>query len=79
MNLKYIFLLMVIFIIGCSDNEKPIVDDSIKLSCYSVHLLAGDEGLVDLLSNSDNLSLIEENPEIASGWWTNRELSIQVY
>ncbi len=78
-KLKYTLLLVNILLIGCSKSET-ISDDnnSIKLSSYSVHFLAGEECTIDVLSKTDNLSLSEENPKIASGWWTNNGKTIRI-
>lgn len=79
MNMKYIFLLLILFFISCSKNEESIANDNfIKLSSYSVRFLAGDECLIDVHSNTGDLSLVEENPKIATGWWTNNGKSIKI-
>lgn len=79
MKLKYIFLLVSLFLAGCSKSEDPIVDDNpIKLSSYSVRILAGDDCMIDVYSDTENLSLIEQNPEIATGWWSNNGKSVRI-
>lgn len=79
MKVEYVFLLVSFLLIGCSKDEESMANDSsIKLSSYSIRFLAGDECLIDVYSNTDNLSLIDENPEIATGWWVNSGKSIRV-
>ncbi len=79
MKLKYYLITTILIFVGCSENEnKPPIDNLIKLSCYSVHFLAGDEYIIDVLSDSKKLSLQEKNPEVASAWWTNNGKSIRI-
>ena len=72
MKLNYFLILTTFILASCSDkNKMSIDDDSIILSTHSIRFLAGDEYTVDVLSDTEALSLIEKEPEIASAWWTN--------
>lgn len=80
--MKSLFNIIIVglLVISCSKDEGqfPGDNDQIRLSAYSVHLLAGGECSVDVLTTTKNLGLMDENPEIASGWWTNNGKSILI-
>lgn len=79
MRLKHFLILATYILTSCSNKNNMSIDDgSIILSNYSVHFLAGDECVVDVLSDTEALSLIEKEPEIASAWWTNDGKSIRI-
>lgn len=79
MKLKHFLILTIFILTSCSDkNKTSIDDDSIILSNYSIRFLAGDEYTVDVLSDTEALSLIEKEPKIASAWWTNDGKSIRI-
>lgn len=79
MKLNYFLILTTFILASCSDkNKMSIDDDSIILSAHSIRFLAGDEYTVDVLSDTEALSLIEKEPEIASAWWTNDGKSIRI-
>ena len=79
MKLNYFLILTTFILASCSDkNKMSIDDDSIILSTHSIHFLAGDEYTVDVLSDTEALSLIEKEPKIASAWWTNDGKSIRI-
>ena len=65
-------LTFCIFVISCSNGDGPTTHtESIELSTYSVHLLAGEQRIVNILSQLDNFrmgyyGLQSENPEIAT-------------
>nr|WP_320059631.1 hypothetical protein [uncultured Bacteroides sp.] len=74
-----ILLLVNLLLIGCSKDDATTDDNnSIKLSCYSVHFWAGEECTIDVLSKADDLSLSEENLDIASGWWADNGKTIRI-
>ena len=79
MKLKYYFVTVIFIFTSCSENNTELpIENPVKLSCYSVHFFAGDEYIIDVLSNFKQLSLQEGNPEIASAWWTNDGKSIRI-
>lgn len=71
---------MLLFVgVGCSDHDEPTVDDRlIRLSGYSVHFIAGQECVIDILSDVGDLALYSEDPNIATGWWINHGNSILI-
>lgn len=79
MKLKHYLIAAMLILASCSEREEKLpIDNSIQLSSYSVHFLAGDEYFVEVLSESKELALQEENPKIASAWWTNNRKSIRI-
>ncbi|WP_455666280.1 hypothetical protein [Phocaeicola sp.] len=79
MKLKMIFLTTVLFLsASCSKEETKTDNDLIKLSAYSVQLLAGEEYQIEILEKTKDWELIDENPEIVSGWWTNNGKTIRI-
>lgn len=71
---------MLLFVgIGCSNHDEPTADDGvIRLSDYSVHFIAGQECVIDILSDVGDLALYSEDPNIATGWWINHGNSILI-
>lgn len=71
-QMRLSILTFCIFVISCSNGDGPTTHtESIKLSTYSVHLLAGEQRIVNILSQLDNFGmgyygLQSENPEIAT-------------
>lgn len=68
-----------IFTISCSDEDKSTARaEPIKLSTYSVHILAGEERIVDILSEVKDFGLQSKNPKIATGMWVNDNKGILI-
>ena len=71
-QMRLSILTFCIFVISCSNGDGPTTHtESIELSTYSVHLLAGEHRIVNILSQLDNFGmgyygLQSENPEIAT-------------
>ena len=71
-QMRLSILTFCIFVISCSNGDGPTTQtESIELSTYSVHLLAGEQRIVNILSQLDNFGmgyygLQSENPEIAT-------------
>ena len=71
-QMRLSILTFCIFVISCSNGDGPTTHtESIELSTYSVHLLAGEQRIVNILSQLDNFGmgyygLQSENPEIAT-------------
>ena len=71
-QMRLSILTFCIFVISCSNGAGPTTHtESIELSTYSVHLLAGEQRIVNILSQLDNFGmgyygLQSENPEIAT-------------
>lgn len=82
MIIKLLFLISCIFAISCSNDDNQATTTPIKLSTNNVHLLAGEERIVTILSNLETSGIgkygIEsENPKIAVGTWkSNKEILI---
>ena len=71
-QMRLSILTFCIFVISCSNGDGTTTHtESIELSTYSVHLLAGEQRIVNILSQLDNFGmgyygLQSENPEIAT-------------
>lgn len=79
MKTKLLLLTIFFIVISCSNENEPIIDNnSIKLSRYSVHFLAGEERIIDILSEVDDFAIYDEDPSVATGWWVNESKSILI-
>lgn len=84
MKLEYILLFSLSALFSCGGDERepniddPNIDDPIELSSYSIESLAQSEHIIDVLSDTKKLVLLDENPNIASGWWINNGRSIRI-
>lgn len=77
--MKLLLLIFCIFTISCSYEDKLIAKaEPIKLSTYSVHLLAGEERIVDILSKVKDFGLQSKNSKIATGMWINDNKGILI-
>lgn len=67
-----IFAFLLVAAISCAADERfPSQDNSaIKLSSVHATMLAGGGYGIEVLSDG-NYALINSDPDIASGWWTN--------
>lgn len=78
-RLKLTISIVFFILISCSRNEEPDnIVDPIRLSSDFVSFLPGEECIIDVFSKMEDLALLEENPNIASGWWTNQGQSILI-
>lgn len=68
MKTKIIFLLLTLFCISCAKDDDA-ADNKIKLSSYSVNFLPGEEYVIEVFSKADKLGLLNEEQEIAMGYW----------
>lgn len=75
MKSGHILLLGLFVFLSCTgdDIEKPI-----ELSSYSIKCFAGSEYVIDVLSDTKNLALLDQDPDIASGWWINKSRSVLI-
>lgn len=65
---------------GCNPDSAHVPEQEkppIELSRYGVAVFAGGSYSIDVLSDGE-FSLVEENPEIATGWWTNDGKTIRI-
>lgn len=69
-TLTSVVIIALMLFMGCE--TAPIADRSVKLSMDSVTLMAGNEYEISVLSDG-NYELLDENPEIASGWWVDEK------
>ena len=57
-QMRLSILTFCIFVISCSNGDGPTTHtESIELSTYSVHLLAGEQRIVNILSQLDNFGM----------------------
>lgn len=85
MKMKLLILASYIFASSCSNEDKQTTTIPIQLSSNIVHLLAGEERIVTILSNIDsygigNYTIQSANPKIAAGTWkSSKEILIISY
>lgn len=81
-QMRLLILTFCIFAISCSNGDDPTTRTApIELSTYSVHLLAGEQRIVNILSQLDDFGmgyygLQSGNPEIATAMWLNESKGI---
>lgn len=80
--MRLALLIFCMFIMSCSGDDKPTNGTRpIKLSNYSVHILTGEQRVVNILSQLDDFGmgyygLQSGNPEIATAMWLNESKGI---
>ena len=72
-TLTSVVIIAFMLFMGCE--KVPITDRSVKLSMDSVTLMSGNEYEISVLSDG-NYELLDENSEIASGWWVDEKTII---